>query len=242
VKIALTFDVEVDCPPYNDTTQGITVGIPKVLTLLDKYKIKSTFFVTGEMAQQFPNEIKNLAKTHEIGSHGYYHEKFDELTDDKLKALKKSKLVLEKTIGKTVIGFRAPHLRVCDDLFVTLKELGFKYDASMASFMMSHRNINPGSFKTFKLGIPNVILRFPGGMRKFKKYCKNSEFPVLYFHPWEMLNMKKILPKTWKGYYYRWHNWINTGDEFNKRLDALLEHLKKEGFEFVALGDLIKNE
>lgn len=239
MKVALTFDIEEDCPPHLSSTLGIKTGLPKILSLLEKFDIKSTLFVAGHIAEKFPDLVKEISKEHEIGSHGYVHEAFNEITQQKKKALKKSKEVLENIIGGEVVGFRAPYLKVCNELYPVLEELGFKYDSSIGSFMRSHRDIRLNNLREFKLEIPNVIIRFPAGLIKFKRFCKKSPFPILFFHPWEAIDMRALLPKSIMNYYMRPDNWYNTGNIFMKKLKALIEYLLDEKFQFVILKDLI---
>ncbi|MGQ9847471.1 MAG: polysaccharide deacetylase family protein, partial [Bacteroidales bacterium] len=47
---------------------------PWVLTLLDKYQFKATFFCLGKNAKQYPKLIEEIFKHgHTIGNHGYEH-------------------------------------------------------------------------------------------------------------------------------------------------------------------------
>ena len=61
--ISLTFD---------DGPDPITT--PEVLRLLEKYKVKATFFVTGSSASRYPLLIKEIVRLgHSIGNHSYHH-------------------------------------------------------------------------------------------------------------------------------------------------------------------------
>lgn len=73
------FDTEqIACAKY---------GIPRLLPLLEKYNIKSTFFITNLIHRIYPNLISSLIEAgHEIGIHGLYHEflctrKFEEQSE-----------------------------------------------------------------------------------------------------------------------------------------------------------------
>lgn len=237
MEIALTFDVEKDCPPFFTSTYGVEEGLPKILKLLDKFGIKSTFFVTGDVAEKYPELISKISKEHEIGCHGYHHESFDEINCEKEKAVKKSKELLESIIHGEVLGFRAPSLQVCNKLYRVLKELGFKYDSSKASFMPSYRNVKV-DIPEFKLEIPNVTLRFPGGMTLFKKVCRKSSFPVLFFHSWEAIDMRKLLSQAPKKFCFRPDNWFNTGEPFLKKLRKLLNDFNE--LDFTLLRDRVR--
>lgn len=46
---------------------GATVGIDRLLKLLEKYKIKATWFVPGHSAESFPQQVKKVVdKGHEV--------------------------------------------------------------------------------------------------------------------------------------------------------------------------------
>lgn len=54
---------------------GPRVGLPRVLDLLDKYGIRSTFFVPGWTAEKYPESVKEIVRQgHEVAAHGYMHE------------------------------------------------------------------------------------------------------------------------------------------------------------------------
>ncbi len=62
-RIALTFD---DGPHYRYTGE--------ILSILEEYGIRATFFVVGELAERYPELIeKELALGHEIGNHTWSH-------------------------------------------------------------------------------------------------------------------------------------------------------------------------
>jgi peptidoglycan/xylan/chitin deacetylase (PgdA/CDA1 family) len=53
---------------------GPSVGAPRILDLLAKYGIKSSFFVPGFVAEHYPKLIDEIMREgHELGHHGYLH-------------------------------------------------------------------------------------------------------------------------------------------------------------------------
>ena len=61
--VYLTFDDG----PDPDTT-------PKIVSLLDEFGVKATFFVLGENVEKFPETAKLISDMgHEIGHHGFWH-------------------------------------------------------------------------------------------------------------------------------------------------------------------------
>jgi peptidoglycan/xylan/chitin deacetylase (PgdA/CDA1 family) len=65
-EVALTFD---DGPDPAATSQ--------LLTLLDAYRVKATFFHIGQRAANSPATVQEVAEAgHQVGVHGYVHESF----------------------------------------------------------------------------------------------------------------------------------------------------------------------
>ena len=116
-------------------------GMPRLLELYEKYKVKATFFFTGHIAELYPEVVKMvLPYGHEVGSHGYSHEvthAFDVLTlEEQIDHLRRSKDLLEAISGQEVISFRAPAARVGKKTVEALVTTGFKIDSSIASQRM----------------------------------------------------------------------------------------------------------
>ena len=113
-------------------------GMPILLDLYRKYDIRSTFFFTGEIAKRFPDIVKMiLPYGHEVACHGLTHRKdkaFDILSlPEQIEHLSIAKKILEDIIGKEIISFRAPALRVNEFTVEALEKTGFLIDSSIAS-------------------------------------------------------------------------------------------------------------
>lgn len=71
-KLSLTFDVGLG-----------NKNIDIVLDILDKNNVKATFFITGEWAKEYPDELKRIAqKGHDLGNHGNNHEYMTKLSEE----------------------------------------------------------------------------------------------------------------------------------------------------------------
>lgn len=93
--IALTFD-DGPHPMYT----------PKLVAILNKYRVKATFFVVGKMAEQYPDLVHLLQQNgHAIGNHTYHHVNLTRLTPEQI-------AVEIKACGKVIqsITGQAPHL------------------------------------------------------------------------------------------------------------------------------------
>src|ERR1700755_2587938 len=62
---------------------GPLVGVPRILDILAKHGITSTFFTPGYTAFRHPDVIRAIVDHgHEIAHHGYLHEPMAGLTED----------------------------------------------------------------------------------------------------------------------------------------------------------------
>ena len=63
-------------PSLFSTTQfGPNVGVFRILDLLDRYGIKSTFFIPGWVAERYQETVRLIQRRgHEVAHHGYLRE------------------------------------------------------------------------------------------------------------------------------------------------------------------------
>ncbi|KAF1917305.1 hypothetical protein BDU57DRAFT_493125 [Ampelomyces quisqualis] len=111
---------------------GATVGIDRLLKLLDKYNIKATWFTPAHTAESFPKQIRKIIdKGHEIALHGYTHEFVSTLSEQQQRdVLKKSIDVLTDFTGKKPRGWTAPAWSTSKETIQLLEEFGIEYDHS----------------------------------------------------------------------------------------------------------------
>jgi peptidoglycan/xylan/chitin deacetylase (PgdA/CDA1 family) len=83
----------------------------EVLDALDVHEAKATFFVIGKKAEQHRELINEIvARGHEVGVHGYAHDRLFSLRGSKRvrEDLERAIRVLENITGKTPLLFRPP--------------------------------------------------------------------------------------------------------------------------------------
>jgi polysaccharide deacetylase family protein (PEP-CTERM system associated) len=108
-----------------------------VLDLLDRYQIKASFFVVGEVAEQNPHLIQSIfQRGHEIGCHTFSHKLVWNLDESLFQEeLERFRCVIEKILGSVKVkGFRAPCFSIDNRNKWALKVLsnfGYQYDASI---------------------------------------------------------------------------------------------------------------
>ncbi|WP_317087053.1 XrtA system polysaccharide deacetylase [Clostridium neonatale] len=108
----------------------------KLLELLELNNSKATFFTLGYIAEHHPELVKKIHECgHEIASHGMNHQLVYKQDKEQFRQdIRKSKILLEDTIGDEVIGYRAPSWSITDKskwAWEILNEEGFVYDASI---------------------------------------------------------------------------------------------------------------
>lgn len=271
MKICLTFDVEefsipsdygVKSAHYN-STEFSRQGCMRILELLRKHDIKSTFFVTGYFAEREKETVKKISEDgHEVASHSYMDADISGLSKDELKErILRSKVILEKITGKKMRGFRTPHFKVNPSLVVVLDELGFIYDSSV------HPAIVPGHYWNWNAMLdrytPSRADIFKKGDSRIKE-IPVSVIPLIRFPIswWWMRNLggwvtcigARINISQKRDiilYFHAWefaeipaieripfHMARNTGDVFLKMIDVFISKFKKYGFG--RMGSLIK--
>src|SRR4051794_14343919 len=89
---------------------GPRIGVPRLLGLLKHLAVPATFFVPAYIAEHHPRMVEAIvAGGHEIGLHGYLHEKLVTLDDAAEEAtLLRSAEILTRLTGQAPVGWRAP--------------------------------------------------------------------------------------------------------------------------------------
>ena len=125
-------------PAYRNSKLSIAdpVGLDAVnqlLSLLEEYKVTATFFIVGEIAEDQPDLISDIAAAgHEIASHTQTHRLLTDLPkEQRCTELLKSKTTLEQVTGNNVAGFRAPAFTLSSNHWRLLDAAGYTYDSSV---------------------------------------------------------------------------------------------------------------
>lgn len=107
---------------------GARVGAERILRLLDKYDVPTSWFVPGHTAESWPGITRAIAEAeHEIAHHGYCHESPIELGDQEEAILIRGIEALEAVVGKRPIGYRAPTWEITPHTVPLLLKHGFTY-------------------------------------------------------------------------------------------------------------------
>lgn len=245
-KILLTFDVEeFDLPrEFNQKISEEEMyriseqGLKKLLILLDKHNIKSTFFTTANFAKKYPLLIRKLSKEgHEIACHGYCHS--DSCVNGSV--ICSAKKELEIVSGEEVTGFRVPKWYLGS--IGAVEQAGFNYDSSSHPIYLPGRYFNLNKKrKIHKIGnlIEVPLSTLPPNLSIFWLAFKNfplmyskiftrinlltTDYTMLVMHPWEFSDIS--------GFKLPWY--VNTiyGDKLLKKLEKYILFCKKNRYEF----------
>ena len=258
MKSYFTVDVEKDL--HTGETKGLTEGLPRLLRILRKNNVKSTFFVVGEIINQHPEIIKSLSNQgHEVGLHGHTHKRFDSLSKiEKEKEINDSIKAYKKTFKAGPKGFRAPQHSIDKETLKLLDKYDFEYDSSVCSrnIMLLRHIFKSNSNKKA------IIKNFFGKTKPYKISEKMHEIPrpafLLALGGFELKVYPKYLIKTILRFHklfnipvnFVMHSWdmidikesrtskICSSQEFEEKLDWFIK-LAKQNCEFVAIRSSI---
>ncbi|WP_270937729.1 polysaccharide deacetylase family protein [Falsiroseomonas oryzae] len=112
---------------------GRRVGVPRILSVLERHGAPATFFCPAVAALIGPEEPARIAAAgHEIGIHGWIHENtslLDAATEREL--ILRARDTLAKLSGRDPVGHRAAQWDTSPHTVATVKELGLLYDSSL---------------------------------------------------------------------------------------------------------------
>jgi polysaccharide deacetylase family protein (PEP-CTERM system associated) len=179
MKNALTFDVEeyfhaeafarVLRPEEWPTLESrVTRATERLLDILDRDRVRATFFVLGWVAERHPSLVREIASLgHEIACHGYGHRMIQHLTRQEFELdVTRAKRALEDAIGRAVLGYRAPTFSIMHETLWSLDvlaEAGFRYDSSIFPVVHDRYGISDAPRFPHRLRAPNgcEITEFP---------------------------------------------------------------------------------
>jgi peptidoglycan-N-acetylglucosamine deacetylase len=143
VAVGLSFDFDNETIPLRDGNHSVSqmsqgeygarAGLPRVLDLLAREKVPASFFVPAVSALLHEADLKKIvAAGHEVGLHGWIHERNSQLDAATERALlERSRDTLERLTGRRPVGMRTPSWDYSPHTITIARELGLLYDSSL---------------------------------------------------------------------------------------------------------------
>ena len=111
--------ISFDAAWGNEQTEGL-------LDTLDKYQVKTTFFLVKQWVDKYPGSVKDIAaRGHEIGNHSSTHPHMPELnSSEQLEEIRSCNKAVEELTGRCPVLFRAPYGEYDNKLIQNLRSEG----------------------------------------------------------------------------------------------------------------------
>ncbi|MCH1883871.1 polysaccharide deacetylase [Agrococcus sp. ARC_14] len=141
--VLISFDSDHETPALRDGETspgrmaqgeyGARGAVPRIMRLLREHEVRASFFMPAVCALLRPDEAPGyIADGHEVGVHGWIHERNTALgRDDELALIQRSLDVLASQTGVRPTGVRTPSWDFSHSSLNVIRELGFDYDSSL---------------------------------------------------------------------------------------------------------------
>lgn len=122
-------------PAWQSFPSYLALVVPRILEILDRHRLKITFFIVGQDAVLEKNQaaLASISTSgHEIANHSFHHEPWLNLKSrtDILYELATSKRAIADVTGQNPEGFRGPGFSLSTSILEALLHQGYRYDAS----------------------------------------------------------------------------------------------------------------
>ncbi len=243
---------------WDEYESRIHIGHEKLLTLLQKHRVKASYYIVGDVIDRHPDIIKEIIdEGHEIGCHTYTHRAIYDMSPEELdNELKKSNQALKKISSIDFTGFRAPMWSIDENSWWALdvvKKNQYQYDTSIYPGDNKRTGIEGYPKRMHKLdnnlteipcctfpflrwtvGVGGAyfrILPYTVTRRALRRLNTAGENGMFYVHPWELdPEHPRVQGLSRRLRYPHYYNLKNT----ENRIDRLLSD-----FEFCTLQEII---
>ena len=210
--VCVTFDFDamsgliargLTTPTFISRGEFGAVAVPRILAMLRKYNIRSTFYIPGFTLETYPRESAAIVEaSHEIAHHGWTHLPPNDMTREQEEAgLVRANEQIRKLTGQLARGYRSPSWDLSPNSMDLLLKHGFLYDSSMMADDYTPYRVRQGD--VVEVEKPMV----------FGKPTRLIEMPIAWslddFPHFEFLRMKTQLMPGLMNANSVMENWIN---------------------------------
>ena len=112
---------------------GVRTGLPRILRLLERYRLPATFFVPGYTIEHHTAAVRTIVDAgYELGCHGNIHEAVHTLDEAAERRILREQVdIFQRTFGLRPVGYRSPSWSLNVRSPALLEEFGFDYDSSL---------------------------------------------------------------------------------------------------------------
>lgn len=225
------------------------VGAARLLKLMRRLAIPSTWFIPGLTADTYPDACREVADHgHEIGHHGYDHVSpvgLDRVAE--LEQLTRGSDALERATGQRPVGYRSPAWDLSANSIELLVENEFVYDSSMMGhdylpYYARVRDVIEAG-RRVRFGEPSSLIEMPISWSV-------DDFPHFEFFRGGGLRAAEDVFDNWLADYqymvdeYRWgiftitcHPFVIGRGHRMRMLEKLLVELQQRGAVFVTMHE-----
>jgi len=143
------------------------VGAARVLDLLERLDLPSTWFIPGHTIRSYPEMCQRIVQAgHEIGNHGWTHVPPNNMSrEQELAGLLRANEDIHQLTGEYPRGYRSPSWDLSPNTVDLLIEHGFDYDSSMMGHDYLPYRIRQGDVfeleEPAQFGTPSRLLELP---------------------------------------------------------------------------------
>jgi len=174
--VCLTFDYDNVSPAIarDQTTPTMisrgdfgVVGAERLLALLEKHGLRSTWFIPGHTLESYPASCRKVfGAGHEIGHHGWTHRTPASLgREEEERELIRGNAAIEALTGRKARGYRSPAWDLSPHSLSLLLERGFLYDSSLMGndYTPYYCRVGdvPSPLEPMRFGEPTALVEAP---------------------------------------------------------------------------------
>jgi len=235
---------------------GADVATPRLLALLKKYRIATSWYIPGHTLETYPARCREVfAAGHEIGHHGWTHVPPALLTRDKEEeGLTRANEQIKKLTGRYARGYRSPSWDLSPHSIELLLKHGFEYDSSMMGDDYTPYRVRQGDVveleKPAVFGKTTRLIEMPISWTlddyPHFEFIRTKDWILpglmnynLVLENWinDFLYMKKIV--KWGVITYTFHPFVIGRAGRMLMLEKLIKKLKAEGAVFMTLEQAV---